>query len=127
MALCRRHGLCRVGDMSPTCWRVCHFGGKNSPTRHRHYQPRLAWGASGAYVSEIRATNATSKKVVDFRNLSRSVSDAGYVIPDVDAPTFLYNDNEACVRVVTQHDFQSGPSHRILQKLRSQMGPRWDN
>ncbi len=39
MALCRRHGLCRVGNMSPTCWRVCHFGGKNSPTRHRHYQP----------------------------------------------------------------------------------------
>jgi hypothetical protein len=48
--------------------------------------------------AEIRATNATSKKVVDFRNLSRSVSDAGYVIPDIDAPTIIYNDNEACVR-----------------------------
>jgi len=48
--------------------------------------------------AEIRATNATSKKVVDFRNLSRSVSDAGYVIPDVDAPTIIYNDNEACVK-----------------------------
>ena len=48
--------------------------------------------------AEICATNATSKKVVDFRNLSRSVSDAGYVIPDVDAPTIIYNGNEACVR-----------------------------
>ena len=48
--------------------------------------------------AEIRATNATSKKVVDFRNLSRSVSDAGYVIPAVDAPTLLFNDNEACIR-----------------------------
>ena len=48
--------------------------------------------------AEIRATNATSKKVVDFRNLSRSVSDAGYIIPDVDAPTLIYNDNDACVK-----------------------------
>jgi len=31
--------------------------------------------------AKIGATCATSKKVVDFRNLSRSVSDAGYVIP----------------------------------------------
>ena len=48
--------------------------------------------------AEIRATNATSKKVVDFRNLCRSVSEAGYVIPDSEAPTVLYNDNEACVK-----------------------------
>ena len=48
--------------------------------------------------AEIHATNATSKKVVDFRNLSRSVSDAGYNIPDVDALTLIYNDNDACVK-----------------------------
>jgi hypothetical protein len=48
--------------------------------------------------TEIRATNATSKKVVDFRNLSRSVSDAGYSLPSLNAPTMIYNDNEACVR-----------------------------
>ena len=48
--------------------------------------------------AEIRATNATSKKVVDFRNLTRSVSEAGYDIPDSAAPTVLYNDNEACVK-----------------------------
>jgi hypothetical protein len=48
--------------------------------------------------AEIRATNAISKKVVDFRNLSFSVSDAGYSLPSLDAPTIIYNDNEACVR-----------------------------
>ena len=48
--------------------------------------------------AEIRATNATSKKVVDFRNLSRSVSESGFAIPGSDAPTVLYNDNEACVK-----------------------------
>jgi hypothetical protein len=48
--------------------------------------------------AEIRATNATSKKVVDFRNLSRSVSAAGYQITDIDSPTLVYNDNAACVQ-----------------------------
>jgi len=48
--------------------------------------------------AEIRATNATSKKVVDFWNLSRSVFDAGYHIPDMDSPTLVYNDNVACVQ-----------------------------
>ena len=47
--------------------------------------------------AEICATNAILKKVVDFRNLSRSVSDAGYSLPSLDAPTIIYNDNEACV------------------------------
>jgi hypothetical protein len=47
--------------------------------------------------AEICATNATSKKVVDFRNLSCSVSDAGYTLTSLNAPTVLYNDNEACV------------------------------
>jgi hypothetical protein len=27
---CRRHGLCRVGNMAPTCRHVCCFGGENS-------------------------------------------------------------------------------------------------
>ncbi len=36
---CRRHGLCHVGDMAPTCRHVCRFGEKKSPTRRRHYQP----------------------------------------------------------------------------------------
>jgi hypothetical protein len=48
--------------------------------------------------AEIQATSATSKKVVDFCNLSRSVTNAGYVIPDFDAPTVLYNDNDACAK-----------------------------
>jgi hypothetical protein len=48
--------------------------------------------------AEICATCATSKKDVDFRNLSRSVSDAGYVIPYFNSPTLLYNDNDACVK-----------------------------
>ncbi len=39
--------------------------------------------------AKIRATNATSKKVVDFCNLTRSVSEAGYDIPDSAAPTFF--------------------------------------
>ncbi len=50
--------------------------------------------------AEIRATCATSKKVVDFRNLSWSFSDAGYVIPNFDSPTLLYNDNDACVKLL---------------------------
>jgi hypothetical protein len=33
-----------------------------------------------------------------FCNLSCGVSNAGYVIPDFDAPTVLYNGNEACVK-----------------------------
>ena len=48
--------------------------------------------------AEICATNATSKKVVDFWNLSHSISSAGYQIPDIDSPTLVYNDNAACVQ-----------------------------
>ena len=48
--------------------------------------------------AEIRATNATSKKVVNFRNLSRSVSAAGYQLLDIGLPTLVYNDNAACVQ-----------------------------
>jgi hypothetical protein len=48
--------------------------------------------------AEIWATNTTSKKVVDFRNLSRSVSDSGHSIEGLSSPTLLNNDNEACVK-----------------------------
>jgi hypothetical protein len=48
--------------------------------------------------AKIRATSATSKKVVDFHNLSPSVSKAGYTLPDIDAPTVLYNDNDTCIK-----------------------------
>jgi hypothetical protein len=48
--------------------------------------------------AKIRATSATSKKVVNFCNLSCSVFEAGYTFPDIDTPTVLYNDNDACVK-----------------------------
>ena len=48
--------------------------------------------------AEIRATSATSKKVVDLRNLSLSFSESGFPISDIEKPTVLFNDNEACVR-----------------------------
>ena len=41
---------------------------------------------------------ATSKKVINFHNLSRSVSDAGYIIPNFNSLTLFYNDNDACVK-----------------------------
>ncbi len=48
--------------------------------------------------AEICATSATSKKVVDFYNLSHSFSEAGHALPDIDTPTVLYNDNDTCVK-----------------------------
>jgi hypothetical protein len=48
--------------------------------------------------AEIRATNATSKKVADNRNLCGSISDLGNILSDISQPAFLYNDNDACVR-----------------------------
>ncbi len=48
--------------------------------------------------TEIWATNATSKKVVDFCNLCRSISVSGHILSDISQPTLLYNDNYACVR-----------------------------
>jgi hypothetical protein len=49
-------------------------------------------------VAKIWATNATSKNVVDFRNLSRSVSDSGHSMEGLSSPTLLYNDKDACVK-----------------------------
>jgi hypothetical protein len=47
--------------------------------------------------AKIRATSATSKKVVDFRNFCRSISESGLPLLDATSPTILYNDNDACV------------------------------
>jgi hypothetical protein len=48
--------------------------------------------------AKICATNATSKKAVDFRNLSCSMLDSGHFLPHIDSPTVLYNNNNACVK-----------------------------
>jgi hypothetical protein len=48
--------------------------------------------------AEIRATSATSKKVVDLCNLSLSFTKSGFLIADIDKTTLLYNDNDACVK-----------------------------
>ncbi len=51
-----------------------------------------------SYEAEIWATNAMLKKVVDFCNLSRSVSESGHTIDGLSSPTVLYNNNDACVK-----------------------------
>jgi hypothetical protein len=48
--------------------------------------------------AKIHAMSATSKKVVDFRNICRSVTEASFPISDLKNPTFIHNDNEACVK-----------------------------
>ncbi len=48
--------------------------------------------------AEIRATNATSKKVDDFCNLCTSMCTSGHRLPDATQLTLLYNDNNACVQ-----------------------------
>jgi hypothetical protein len=48
--------------------------------------------------AEIRATNATSKKIIDFRNLHRSVSESGHSLSNIDSLTLLFNNNDTCVR-----------------------------
>jgi hypothetical protein len=48
--------------------------------------------------ADIRATSVTSKEVVDFRNLCRSISNLGLPVPDASSPTVLYNNNDACIR-----------------------------
>jgi len=48
--------------------------------------------------AEIRATNVTSKKVIDFRHLCTSMCKSGHRLPDTTQPTLLNNDNDACVK-----------------------------
>jgi hypothetical protein len=48
--------------------------------------------------AKICASSATSKKVVDFRNLCCSISESGLPFLNATLPTILYNDNDACVK-----------------------------
>jgi hypothetical protein len=61
----------------------------------RGHQERTSLSSCEA---EIRATCIMLKKVVDLRNIFWSVNDSGFACTDIDKPTLLYNDNEACVR-----------------------------
>ncbi len=61
--------------------------------------------------AEIHAACATSKKVVNFLDLSRSVSNAGYVIPKFGSPTLLYNDYDACEKWL--YNMTSKAAHHI--------------
>ncbi len=48
--------------------------------------------------AEICATNFTSKKIIDFCNLRWSISKSGHSLSNIDSPTLLFNNNDACVR-----------------------------
>ncbi len=61
--------------------------------------------------AKIWATNATSKKVVDFWNLSSSVSENDHTINNISSPTILYNDNNACIKWL--HNMTSKATHHI--------------
>ncbi len=71
--------------------------------------------------AEIRATNATSKKVLDFRNLCRSVSNSSHSIEDLSSPMLLYNDNDACVKWL--HNMTSKAARHI--ELRENSIQEW--
>lgn len=73
--------------------------------------------------AEIRATNATSKKVVDFRNLCTSMCANGHSLPDSTLPTILYNDNDACVCVKWLHNMTSKATRHI--ELRENSVREW--
>jgi hypothetical protein len=57
-------------------------------------QDRTSLNSSEA---EICAMSATSKKVVGFRSLCRSISESGLPLLNATLPTILYNDNDACI------------------------------
>jgi len=71
--------------------------------------------------TKIRATNATSKKVLDFRHLCTSMCEAGHSLPDATQPTLLYNDNDACVK--WSHNMTSKAARHI--KLRENSVREW--
>ena len=71
--------------------------------------------------AEIRVTNATLKKVVDFCHLCTSMCEAGYSLPDATHPTFLYNDNVACVK--WSHNMTSKVACHI--ELRENLVRKW--
>jgi hypothetical protein len=51
-----------------------------------------------SFEAEICATNATSKKIVDFCNLCQSICKNGHSLSNINSPTKLFNDNDTCVR-----------------------------
>jgi hypothetical protein len=71
--------------------------------------------------AEIRATNATSKKVMDFCNLSHSVSKSGHTIDGLSSLTVLYNNNNACVK--WSHNMTSKLARHI--EIRENSIPEW--
>ncbi len=71
--------------------------------------------------AEIWATNATSKKVGDFCNLSCSVSDSGHTIDGLSSPTVFYNNNDACVK--WSHNMTSKAARHI--ELRENLICKW--
>jgi len=79
--------------------------------------------ALSSCVAELRATNATSKKVVDFRHLVTSMWESGHHLPDATQPTLLYNDNDACVK--WSHNMTSKAARHI--ELREKFDSRMDS
>jgi hypothetical protein len=61
--------------------------------------------------AEIWATNATSKKVVDFCNLCRSISNSSNILSNTSQPILLYNHNDDCVR--WSYNMTSKAAHHI--------------
>jgi hypothetical protein len=61
------------------------------------------------------------KKIVDFRNLCRSISDSGHSLSDIDCPTILMNDNDACVQ--WSHNMTSKAARHI--ELRKNLIWEW--
>jgi hypothetical protein len=61
--------------------------------------------------AEIHAMNATSKKVVDSRNLCFSISEPCHPPLDATLLTVLYNDNDACVN--WSYNMTSKVAHHI--------------
>jgi hypothetical protein len=74
-----------------------------------------------SFEAKICATNVTSKKVVDFRNLSCSVLDSSHFLPDINSPTILYNDSNACVK--WSHNLTSKAAWHI--ELRKSSVRKW--
>jgi hypothetical protein len=68
--------------------------------------------------AEIWATNATSKKVVDFSDLCQSITDSGHDLSNISQPTLLYNINNACIK--WSYNMTSKAAHHI--ELRENFG-----
>ncbi len=61
--------------------------------------------------AEVWATNTMLKNVMDFCNLSCSVSKSSHTIDGLSSPTILYKDNDACVKWL--HNMTSKVVHHI--------------